>query len=1081
MPRVTSPRTSRSQVTRIFLFTDLREYTRFVEAHGDVAASQLLRDYRTIVRREVTRTHGAEIKTEGDSFYIVFEAAVPALECAIAILDRIDAHNTRSPARRLSVGAGLHAGDAVAYDGQYVGGAVIVASRLCAKAGAGELLLSDTVRGLIRTAQTHALRDRGTVTLKGVSEPVHVWSFAPGGLFPRPVGDVAGTPLPTGELRVPAPTGQLVCPVLVGREPELAAYRDALARSVAGQGAVLFVSGEPGVGKSAFVREVVRVAATLGFRLLPGAAVQWERGLPYAPFLSALRGGFPADALRDIVGRTAPDLGPLLPELGQPGAAVDSPLERHRIGRAFNDLIRGVSRQAPLLVVLEDLHWVDEASIALLQQLAREIQQQPVVLLITYRSDEVHRRHPLTALIGELGRARLALTFRLDALGPGQTDELVGATLGGAALEREVLDAIHARSEGNPFFTEELLKSLVESGAIVRDSGTGWRRGGTAALQLPETLRDLVLARLERLAPSTRETLSVASVIGARFEYDTMRRVREIDDSALTGDLREAVDEQLLVERREVVQGPASFAFRHALGREVIYDDLLLPERQRIHLLVGEALSSAGTAPPALVAHHWSAGGDRRRAAAAYEEAGNAALSVNAAAEAVAHFEAAISASDQATVSQYLGLARAYQAIDHSKSRAAAERGMQLLGPADALATRIDLMRIAGRARWLMGDAAGNFALARAAVGIVEGTEDSRAKADTFDWYANAHTTREDLVAAREWAERALSVAKATGARATAASALLTLARCESVGSPAAALDLVDEAAAIARGATAAEVLARAHAGGIAYAFQVGPARPRLVRIERALEFSRRYGHGASWFAAYRALHRFASGDWPALGGFGTSGDVEGDTHVAWVTLLDALVSCAREGPGPDALSRIGALACRAVARDEPQWGIPWLSYASLAQAWAGRADAARDSIALMLEVAAKTEHPARSLTRLSRGVTVPSIVLLLARERDQLERMAAALVDVDGHAGERLLLASFVAWLDGAAVDVPLRAASNALAERGLQLSTALSVCALAAVRPGAALPDDVRTAAITTLQQAEATWLLSALPKGD
>ena len=96
MPRVTSPRTSRSQVTRIFLFTDLREYTQFVEAQGDVAASQLLRDYRTIVRREVTRTHGAEIKTEGDSFYIVFEAAVPALECAIAILDRIDAHNTRS-------------------------------------------------------------------------------------------------------------------------------------------------------------------------------------------------------------------------------------------------------------------------------------------------------------------------------------------------------------------------------------------------------------------------------------------------------------------------------------------------------------------------------------------------------------------------------------------------------------------------------------------------------------------------------------------------------------------------------------------------------------------------------------------------------------------------------------------------------------------------------------------------------------------------------------------------------------------------------------------------------------------------
>lgn len=133
-----------------------------------------------------------------------------------------------------------------------------------------------------------------------------------------------------------------------------------------------------------------------------------------------------------------------------------------------------------------------------------------------------------------------------------------------------------------------------------------------------------------------------------------------------------------------------------------------------------------------------------------------------------------------------------------------------------------------------------------------------------------------------------------------------------------------------------------------------------------------------------------------------------------------------------------------------------------------------------MLEVAHKTEHPARSLTLLSRGVTASSIVLLLARERDQLEAMARSLADVDGHAGERELLDAFVLWLDGAAVDAPLRAAATALVLRGLELSTALAVWALARLRPDAELPEDVRAAAEETLRKAQATWLLNELVIG-
>lgn len=1061
-------------MTRIFLFTDLREYTRFVETHGDVAATRLLRDYRTIVRREVARTRGAEIKTEGDSFYIVFEAAVPALDCAVAILEQVSVHNGKLPARRLDIGAGLHAGDAVEYDGQYVGGAVIVASRLSTKAASGELLVSDTFRGLVRTGQAHLLRDRGTVTLKGVSEAIRVWSVTPGEAAGSGL-EQDGLPLPAGDLRQPDPSGHLVCPILVGRESELNAYRHVLEEAVEGRGRLLFVSGEPGVGKSAFVREALRVATPPGYRILPGAAVQWERGLPYAPFLSALRAGFGGPALRDVVGRAAPDIGPLLPELGQAGAAADSPIERHRIARSFSELFQAISRQAPLLLVLEDLHWVDEASIALLQHLARAIQQHPVVVLGTYRSDEVHRRHPLSGLIADLTRARLAVPIPLDLLGTLQTDELVRATLDGASIEREVLDAIYARSEGNPFFAEELLKSLVESGAITRGAGEVWQRGSAVHLRLPETLRDLVLGRLERLGDSARQTLAAASVIGGRFGYETLRLVRAIDEAALTADLRQAIDEQFLVEQRE--QGPGSFAFRHALGREVIYDDLLLPERQRLHLLVGEALAARGDAPPALIAQHWSTGGDRRRAAQAYEAAGNAALSVNAASEAVASFEAAISASDRITAAQYLGLARAYLAVDHMKARAAAERGLALLGPADDVDSRVTLMRIAGRSRWFMGDAAGNFELAQAAVDLVAGLEDGRAKADAFDWYANAQATRGDDLAAREWAERALAVARASGERAIAANALITIASCEAHRSPVTSLALIDEAAAIARGATAAEVLARAHMNGIVTSFQAEPERRRFIRLERAAEFSKRYGHGAREIAAFRAFHEFSAGRWPPGGRFDVAGDADADLYVAWVRLLEALMDCARRGPTEAALGRVNGIAARAVRQDEPQFALPWTSHAALAQSWAGRQEDMRSSIAVMLSFADRTVDPGRSFTLLCRGFPWASIVLLLARERGRLEQMARGFGDLDAHAGERELVEAFVLWLDGGPVDTPLSAAAAALEQRGFRLAVAFAIAAMRAVRPEAELPDGVLARARETLRKAQADWLEATL----
>lgn len=1079
--RSTGPSSDRSRprVTRVFLFTDLRDYTRFVEAQGDLAATRLLTDYRTIVRREVGRTSGAEIKTEGDSFYIVFESAGPALDCAIAILRRVRAHNERHAGRQLRVGAGLHAGDAVAYDGQYVGGAVIVASRLSTSAAGGELLVSDTVRGLVRTGQGHVWSDRGDVLLKGVSEPIHAWRVDIDEA-PRSATIAGPPPLASADLHRLAPAGKLVCPVLVGRDGELAQVRAIFTAVKAGHGGIIFISGEPGIGKSAFVREAAGAATELGFRSLAGVARQWESGLPYAPFLSALRSGFPGPALREVVAQLAPDVMPLLPELGRAATPIDSPLERHRIARAFSELFAGLSAQASLLVVLEDLHWVDEASIALLQHLARQLEQRPIAVLVTYRSDDVGRRHPLTTLVNELVRSGLGTAMRLDPLDATRIGQLIDATLAAGVINDNTRQAIYARSEGNPLFAEELLVSLVDAGAVVHHDGVGWQQIGAAGVLLPETLRELVLARLERLPPSTLATLAAAAVIGVRVPYATLRSVRGVDEARLTEDLRQTVDEQLLVEDADGRR--SAFEFRHALTREVIYDDLLLPERQRLHLLVAQALVNDGEAAPAVVAPHWSAGGDRAHSAAAYESAGNAALAVNAASEAVGHFEAAITASDGATAGHYLGLARAYLTFDHQKARLAAERGMRLLGSGEQIATRVDLMRIAGRARWLMGDAAGNLKLAEAAVGLIQQEADSRAKADAFEWFAHAEVTHGDAAAAAPWASRALDVARSVGARATVANALITAAACEAVRSPSAALALVDEAAAVARGAHAAEALARAHADGIAYSFQVETERRRFVRIERAMEFGRRYGYAGRQFTAYQAFHAFVAGEWPPIAELEPVDDPDaGDLYTLWRRSFHALIGCARRGPNDDRVGAIDAFVTRAVHHGEPQWAIPALSYAALAANWAGHGQDLRHAIDSMLAIAGGTGTALRSLTVFNHGYPASSVALFLAGERDRLGQMFAALADFDGNAGERELIGVLIASLDGAPIEPAMTMAADTLGRRGLAFGSALAAWALATREPRTALPSNVEALAAGTLRRAGATWLLDGLAARD
>ncbi|HEX4744955.1 MAG TPA: AAA family ATPase, partial [Candidatus Limnocylindria bacterium] len=724
-------------VTRAFLFSDLRGYTDFVESRGDVEAAALLREYRGIVRAAVARGGGAEVKTEGDSFYVVFESALAALECAVAIHRGAQAYNDAHPSAPIRIGMGLHVGETVPYDDQFVGGAVNVAARLASKAKAGELVVSDTFRGLVRTGQRYPMEDLGPQRLKGVTERLRAWMVdwrEPGAAPAAPPRAAPALPLLSrSEPVVPRPVpGQLVCPVVVGRTAERARFAEHLTLAREGRGQTVLLSGEAGVGKSAFTRQSIETASAEGFRVLYGVTVESDGGLPYAPFVAAVRSGFRGierERLGRVLAQTAPDLAQLFPELSKSSRSEPATtVEQHRLSVAFQGLFSAFAREAPVLLVVEDLHWCDEASLSLLHYLARELRDTRVLLLGTYRSDEMHRRHPLLRVLAGMQRERLIGEIALGKLTPAEVRELIRATLlptdPNISVSEEFSNALYARSEGNPFFTEELIKSLVESGDIFHRGETGWDRKPIDQMKIPGSVREAVRARVEKLSPDAQATLSAAAAIGLRFSFDLLRSVRGIPEAELEAQLREFVEQQLVI---ELGGRSDEYGFRHALTKEVVYDDLMVRERKRLHRAVADALAADTRSEPALIAHHLIVAADHDAALPFLLEAARRAYRAFAPRDAAAHYEKAIEIGVPA---EQLGptleaLAETYYLFDFARSRKASEEAAALYREQGDVRGASRMLRLASRNVWQQGEPERPSELAQEAIDVLDGLEET--------------------------------------------------------------------------------------------------------------------------------------------------------------------------------------------------------------------------------------------------------------------------------------------------------------------------------------------------------------------
>jgi tetratricopeptide (TPR) repeat protein len=420
-------------------------------------------------------------------------------------------------------------------------------------------------------------------------------------------------------------------PVFVGRLGELHRLQESLGAARDGTPAVFLVTADAGVGKTRFVDEMALRARASGYRVLSGGCVHLRGGaLPFEPFVEAFRDLAPeavgADASTATQG-TPSEFARLLAELPASPQTTAGPRDesQSRLFELALGLLRRLSTEAPLLLIVEDIHWADRSTLDLLAFLGRNLRRERVVLLVTCRTDELHRRHPILSFLAELDRSPRIHRLQLRPLERSELAEQLAAIVG-ADLDPGQLDRIWLRSEGNPFYAEELL-------------------AGGAGPELPETLREVLLARISLLSEPAQQLVRVASVAGRRVEPELLEASGGLDQGAVEAGLREAVD------RRILVVGPDAdaeyYAFRHALVGEAIYAELLPGERRSLHASLATALATlpdagANTGLTAEIAHHWHSARDYPRALAAAVVAGKAAERAYATSEALAQYELAL-------------------------------------------------------------------------------------------------------------------------------------------------------------------------------------------------------------------------------------------------------------------------------------------------------------------------------------------------------------------------------------------------------------------------------------------------------
>jgi DNA-binding CsgD family transcriptional regulator len=462
----------------------------------------------------------------------------------------------------------------------------------------------------------------------------------------------------------------------VGRQHELAVFRENLEAASRSRGGVVFVAGEPGIGKTRLVLEVGRLARAEGWEILPGRAYDSEGMPPYSPFVEALREYVrrcPSDALRAQLGESALQVARVVAEVRRrfpdlpESPTLDPEIDRHRLFEALTDFVLAIAQAGPgpgVLLVLDDLHWADKSSLQLLHYLAHHLAESRLLVAASYRTVELNREHPLAAVLADLRRERLSERLLLEPL-PTQDIAIFVEALAGVRPAADVLEAIASQTDGNPFFVRELTLHLRTEGLLRLNSQTN---PTTAAWSIPEGVREVIDRRLVRLGALANQMLQAAAVLGDGFSFEVLQVMSDIEASLLLDAVDDAVAAGILRE-----EGEGHF-FGHALIRETLYSQLSLARQRHLHARAGQALEAvhaAGLAPYiGEIAEHYRLAGPLADPAKAIEfalRAGEAASNVFAFDQASTHWQTALQLMQRhaAGVDERISLLERLAALTH--------------------------------------------------------------------------------------------------------------------------------------------------------------------------------------------------------------------------------------------------------------------------------------------------------------------------------------------------------------------------------------------------------------------------------
>jgi class 3 adenylate cyclase/tetratricopeptide (TPR) repeat protein len=692
----------RKQVT--VLFADLKDSTELIRGLDPEAAQQLLDPALHHMMDAVHRFEGTVNQVLGDGIMALFGAPIAhedhALRACYAALAMQAAMRTTTEAVRRTRGlelrmrVGLNSGEVVVraigndlhMDYSAVGETTHLAAPMEQLATPGSSRLTASTLGLVEgLVQVTAL---GPVPVKGLTEPVEVFELVGASSLRR-------------RLQVAAARG--LTP-FVGRQQELEALHQALARAQTGHAQVVALVGEAGVGKSRLVYECIHSHRTQGWRVLESASVSYGKATPYFPVIDLLKRYCHVDDGDDVrtirakvtgqiltLDETLQDTLPVLLALLDTGPE-DSPFVHldpaHRRQRTLDGLKRLLLRESqmqPLLLVFEDLHWIDTETQAMLDRLVESLPTAHLLLLVNYRPEYQHG----------WGSKTYYTQLRLDPLPPASADEFLHALLGDDPSLAPLLPLLSARTEGNPFFLEESVRTLVEIGVLAGTPGAYRLAIPLQGLPVPATVQAVLAARIDRLSPEDKHLLQTAAVIGTDVSLTLLRAIADVPEEALHRGLAHLQAAEFLYETRLFPE--PDYTFKHALTHEVAYGSLLLERRRGLHARLVEAIETL--APDRMaehverLAHHALRGEVWDKAVTYCQQAGTRAYDHAAFREAVAYFEQALQALTHLpergdtrvlAIELRLALGSALQPLGEY------ERCLALLGEAEALAWALD-------------------------------------------------------------------------------------------------------------------------------------------------------------------------------------------------------------------------------------------------------------------------------------------------------------------------------------------------------------------------------------------------------